>query len=313
MYAIGFDIGGTKCAVSIGELGEGSIRVLGRYEIPTTTPHETMDALLPQAIEWKKKYSVTSAGISCGGPLDSATGVIVSPPNLPLWHGFAIVDYIKEKSGLIAALENDANACAVAEWKFGAGQGTRNMVFFTFGTGLGAGLILDGKLYSGTSGNAGELGHIRLSKTGPVGYGKEGSFEGFCSGGGISRLAVMMAKRRKNMPKCIEAMGGYEAVTTKKLAEAAFAGDRFAKKVFDKSGEMLGKGLSLVIDIVNPQRVVIGGVFMRSGELLIPAMKRVIEQEELTDSARVCEIVPAKLSENVGDIAALAIAEGVQV
>jgi glucokinase len=123
----------------------------------------------------------------------------------------------------------------------------------------------------------------------------------------------MMAQRRKTMPKCIEKMGGYEGVTTKKLAEAAFAGDRFAKSVFDKSGEMLGKGLSLVIDIINPERVVIGGVFMRSGELLVPAMRRVIEAEALTDSARVCEIVGAKLSENVGDIAALAIAEGVQV
>ena len=313
MYAIGFDIGGTKCAVSIGELGEGSIRVLGRLEVPTTTPHETMDALLPKAIEWKEAYGAAVAGISCGGPLDSKTGVIVSPPNLPLWHGFAIVDYIKQKSGLAAALENDANACAVAEWKFGAGQGTQNMVFFTFGTGLGAGLILDGRLYSGTNGNAGEFGHIRLAKTGPVGYGKEGSFEGFCSGGGISRLAVMMAKKCKKCPKCIEDMGGFDGVTTKKLAEAAKAGDRFAKKVFDKSGEMLGKGMSLVIDIVNPERVVIGGVFMRSGELLVPAMKRVIEKEALTDSARVCEIVPAKLSENVGDIAALAIAEGVQV
>ena len=310
MYAIGFDIGGTKCAVSIGELNKGSIHVLGRHEIPTTTPHETMDALLARAIEWKEEYGVLAAGVSCGGPLDSATGVIVSPPNLPAWHGFAIVDYIRNKSGIEAVLENDANACAVAEWKFGAGQGTRNMVFFTFGTGLGAGLILDGKLYSGTNGNAGEFGHIRLAKTGPVGYGKEGSFEGFCSGGGISRLAVMMAKRRRQMPKCIADMGGYEAVTTKKLAEASFAGDRFAKQVFDKSGEMLGRGLSLVIDIINPERVVIGGVFMRSGELLIPAMQKAIDREALSDSAHVCEIVAAKLSENVGDIAALAIAEG---
>ena len=313
MYAIGFDIGGTKCAVSLGEIQSGSIRVLHRFEIPTTTPKETMDALIPYAVEWKNTYGAKTAGISCGGPLDSTTGVIVSPPNLPRWHGFAIVDYIQKKSGLTAALENDANACAVAEWKFGAGQGTRNMVFFTFGTGLGAGLILDGKLYSGTNGNAGEFGHIRLAKSGPVGYGKEGSFEGFCSGGGISRLAVMMAKRRKTMPACIEKMGGYDGVTTKKLAEAAFAGDRFAKSVFDKSGEMLGKGLSLVIDIINPERVVIGGVFMRSGALLIPAMQRVINKEALPDSAGVCEIVPAKLSENVGDIAALAIAEGVSV
>ena len=313
MYAIGFDIGGTKCAVSLGEIGNGSIRVIKREELSTSAPHETMDRLLVHAVKWKNEYGVLSAGISCGGPLDSGRGVIVAPPNLPLWHGFAIVDYIMEKSGLCAVLENDANACAVAEWKFGAGQGTRNMVFFTFGTGLGAGLILDGRLYGGTNGNAGEFGHVRLSKSGPVGYGKEGSFEGFCSGGGIARLAVMMAKRLRTVPKCIENMGGYEAVTAKKLAEAAFSGDKFAKRVFDKSGEMLGKGLSLVIDILNPERIVIGGVFMRSGELLVPSMKRVIEEEALTDSARMCEIVPAKLSENVGDIAALAIAEGVCV
>jgi glucokinase len=108
-------------------------------------------------------------------------------------------------------------------------------------------------------------------------------------------------------------MGGYEGVTTKKLAEFAFAGDRFAKSVFDKSGEMLGKGLSMVIDIVNPERIVIGGVFMRSGELLIPSMRRVIRKEALAGSASVCEIVGARLSENVGDIAALAIAEGAEI
>jgi glucokinase len=313
MYAIGFDIGGTKCAVSLGEIDCGSIRVLHRREIPTGLPQETMDELLTHAVKWKEEYGAESAGISCGGPLDSASGVIVSPPNLPLWHGFSIVDYVKEKSGLSAVLENDANACAVAEWKFGAGKGTKNMVFFTFGTGLGAGLILDGRLYGGANGNAGEFGHVRLAKNGPNGYGKDGSFEGFCSGGGISRLAAIMAKRRKKLPKCIEEMGGIDSITTKKLAEAAFAGDSFAKSVFNKSGEMLGKGLSLVIDIINPERIVIGGVFMRSGELLIPSMRREIEKEALTDSARVCEIVPASLSENVGDVAALAIAKGVNV
>jgi glucokinase len=243
--------------------------------------------------------------------LDSEKGMIISPPNLPEgWWNFAIVEYIKNRFGLHAKLENDANACAVAEWRFGAGKGTLNMVFFTFGTGLGAGLILDGKLYRGTNGNAGEAGHIRLAKSGPIGYGKEGSFEGFCSGGGIARIAVIMAKRRKQMPKCIQAMGGYDQVTTKALSQAAFAGDRFAKSVFAKSGEMLGRGLSVIIDILNPQKIVLGGVFMRSGELLIPAMKKQIEKESLIDSARVCEIVPAQLSENIGDIAALSVANG---
>jgi len=311
MYYVGFDIGGTKCAVSLGELKENEVKILAREEVPTSLPIETMEQLAKHVEMFQREKNVVSAGISCGGPLNTEKGVILTPPNLPSWHGFPIVEYIQKRFNLKATLENDANACAVAEWKFGAGRGATNMVFFTFGTGLGAGLILNGKLYSGTNGNAGEFGHMRLAKSGPVGYGKAGSFEGFCSGGGISRLAIEMGKRCKTMPECIREMGGYESVTTKKLSQAAFAGDKFAKKVFAKSGEMLGKGLSVVIDVLNPEKIVLGGVFMRSSKLLIPTMEKEIRKEALTDSARVCEIVPAQLSENIGDIAALSIAGGV--
>lgn len=309
-YCIGFDIGGTKCAVSLGEVADGNIRVLAREETPTLEdPQQTLSILAPFVKEWAKTYGVTNAGISCGGPLDSKKGLIISPPNLSCgWHGFYIVEYVKQQFGLDAKLQNDANACAVAEWKFGAGRGTKNMVFFTFGTGLGAGLILDGKLYAGTNDNAGEAGHIRLAKKGPVGFGGAGSFEGFCSGGGITRLAKIMAARCKKMPECIEKMGGMDEITTKKLAAAAFAGDTFAKRVFAASGEKLGKGLSIIIDILNPEKIVIGGVFMRSSALLIPSMKKVLEREALGESLQVCEIVPAQLSENIGDIAALSLA-----
>ncbi|MBR2375399.1 MAG: ROK family protein, partial [Clostridia bacterium] len=241
-------------------------------------------------------------------PLNSVTGTILCPPNLPGWENFAIVEYIRTQYGVAARLENDANACAVAEWKFGAGIGAKNMVFLTFGTGLGAGFILDGRLYAGTNGNAGEVGHIRLSRSGPIGYGKIGSFESFCSGGGITRLAIRMAKKEKQMPDCIKSLGGYEKVTTKELSKFAFAGDAFAKSVFEKSGEMLGKGLSLLIDLLNPERIVLGGVFMRSGELLIPAMQKELKREALVNSYEVCQIVPAKLSENIGDIAAISVA-----
>ena len=309
-YYIGFDIGGTKCAVSLGEVKNDNIRVMERHETPTLdNPQATLSVLAPFVKGWVKEYGVTMAGISCGGPLDSQKGLIVSTPNLSTgWHGFYIVEYVKQEFGLSAKLQNDANACAVAEWKFGAGRGTKNMVFFTFGTGLGAGLILDGKLYSGTNDNAGEAGHIRLAKKGPVGFGGAGSFEGFCSGGGITRLAKIMAARCKKLPECIENMGGMDEITTKKLAQAAFAGDKFAKRVFAKSGEKLGKGLSIIIDILNPEKIVIGGVFMRSSALLIPAMKKVLEKEALAESMQVCEIVPAQLSENIGDVAALALA-----
>ena len=309
MYYIGFDIGGTKCAVSVGQVDCNNIRIVERKEVPTTkNPLETMGLLDEWVRAYLKKYPIESAGISCGGPLDSQKGVILCPPNLPGWENFGIVEYIKKNYNLNAKLENDANACAIAEWKFGAGRYATNMIFLTFGTGLGAGLILDGKLYSGTNGNAGEGGHIRLAKNGPWGYGKMGSFEGFCSGGGIARLAEIMGRKKKEMPQCIADMGGYEKITTKKLAEVAFLGDEFVKQVFAKSGEMLGKGLSILIDVLNPEKIVLGGVFMRSSKLLIPSMQKQIQKEALTDCASVCEIVPAKLSENIGDIAAVSVA-----
>lgn len=306
MYYLGLDIGGTKCAVSVGEVEQNDVRILERNEVATTrNPLETLGSLDQYVREYLKKYPVSRVGISCGGPLDSDGGIIVCPPNLPGWENFAVVDYVKNKYGLSARLENDANACAVAEWKFGAGIGAKNMVFLTFGTGLGAGLILNGKLYAGTNGNAGEAGHIRLSRSGPFGYGKNGSFEGFCSGGGIARLAAEMAKKQKNLPDYMQEKNG---VTTKRLAQAAFADDPFAKKVFDRSGKMLGKGLSVLIDILNPEKIVIGGVFMRSGELLVPSMQKEIDREALSCSRKVCQIVPAKLSENIGDIAAISVA-----
>ncbi len=304
-YYLGFDVGGTKCAISVGEVDNtGGIAILERYETLTeTSPQATFDKLSWKIKAYQKRYKIVGAGISCGGPLNTQTGVIVSPPNLVGWHGFAIVKYVKERYGIIAKLENDANACALAEWKFGAGKGCKNMAFFTFGTGLGAGLILDGKLYQGTNGNAGEAGHIRLAPRGPIGYNKKGSFEGFCSGGGIARLAKQMARRLKDPPKYMDG-----DITTKELAKKAFDGDEFAKKVFAKSGDMLGQGLSILVDILNPEKIVLGGVFMRSAELLLPTMQRRMKKECLSASLSVCQIVKAELSENIGDFAALAIA-----
>lgn len=294
-YIIGYDIGGTKCAVSVGKVEEKKITILDRYEVKTTrSPEETLVALEGETRRFCEKYAVSSIGISCGGPLDSKKGQLYKVANLPGWENFKIVEYLEEKFGLKAYLQNDANACALVEWKFGAGRGTKNMVFITMGTGLGAGLIIDGKLYSGTNDNAGEVGHIRLADDGPIGFGKVGSFEGFCSGGGIARLA--------------ESMGAEKGITAKRLAENARKGDEVAKRVFEKSGEMLGKGLSVLIDILNPEMIVIGGVFMRSGDLLIPSMEKVLKKESLNFALDVCKIVPARLKENVGDFAAISVA-----
>ena len=309
---IGFDIGGTKCAVCIGHEVDGNLQIIGKKSIPTDhsiSPYEMIERMCTLAEEMTDK--IDCIGISCGGPLDSKRGIIQSPPNLPGWDDIKIVEYLEKKYGCKAYLQNDANACAVAEWKYGAGQGCENMIFLTFGTGLGAGLILNGKLYAGTSDMAGECGHMRLASFGPVGYGKAGSFEGFCSGGGIAQLGQMMARESLQMGKAVSYCSDLkelDAITAKSIAEHANEGCEDAKEVFRACGEKLGYGLSILIDILNPERIVLGSIFQRSEHLLRESMDKVIRKECLEAASSVCKILPAFLEENIGDYAALAVA-----
>ena len=304
MY-IGIDIGGTKCAVTKGD-AEGNI--LQKIKFPTTDKENTLKAIFNAVEEMGEADAI---GVSCGGPLDSKKGLIMSPPNLPGWDNVPIVKMLTEKFNIPAFLQNDANACALADWKFGAGKGCENMLFFTFGTGLGAGIILNGKLYEGTNGMAGEAGHIRLADSGPVGYGKEGSFEGFCSGGGIARLGKKYAEEKLSAGERVSfcnSISELENITAKSIAECAFKGNQDAIEIYEICGAYLGKGLSIIIDILNPERIVLGSIFQRCERLLRPKMEEVLKKECLVYALEVCEIVPAKLGDDIGDYAALAIA-----
>ena len=313
MNILGFDIGGTKCAVITAFWNGEEIKILKKEKCETDrsiTPVEMIDRLIALAdniIDGKPD----AIGISCGGPLDSKKGVIMNPPNLPGWDNIEIVKQIEAHYGVPTHLQNDANACAVAEWKFGAGKGSDNVIFLTFGTGLGAGLILDGRLYSGTNDNAGEVGHIRLFDFGPVGYGKAGSFEGFCSGGGIGQMGYTKALEMAQMgkyPAYFKPGMTAADVTAKTVADAADAGDETAIEVYRNCGEYLGRGLSILIDILNPQVIVIGSIFGRSHNLLWEHTEKVINKEALALSAKCCKVVPAGLGEKIGDYAAIATA-----
>lgn len=320
MNLIGIDIGGTKCAVILGLLSEkGEVKILDK-NTRSTADYPTPALMLPQ---FRKGISdllinhhltiedISAIGISCGGPLDSKRGIILSPPNLPGWDDIQIVDIFEKEYHIPVAIQNDANACALAEWKFGAGRGTMNMIFLTFGTGMGAGLILDGKLYSGTNDNAGEVGHIRLDRMGPVGYGKAGSFEGFCSGGGIAQLARTMALEKSQMGEKVSfcnTIPDLQNISAQSVAEAANRGDLLAIKIFEECGTYLGKGLSVIIDILNPECIVLGSIFVRSSHLLIKPMEKAITEESLPLARKVCRIVPAQLDEQIGDIASLSVA-----
>lgn len=305
---IGLDIGGTKCAISTGECSDGAIKILSREEFPTAGLSwrqvleefaRRIDELASSRLQLKSPTlsSLSAIGISCGGPLDSRRGVIMSPPNLPGWDDVPVVDFFCERFNVPVAVQNDANACALAEYLYGSGRGVRNLVFMTFGTGLGAGIIVDGKLYSGANDNAGEIGHIRLAPTGPVGYNKEGSAEGFCSGAGMARLA----KIRKGLD-----------LTTKELFARVRVGDPDCTEVFRESAEKLATILAFTIDILNPEIIALGGVFMRNADLFMPIVDPILDREALPLARKVCRIVPAELGENIGDYAALAVAGGLQ-
>lgn len=271
----------------------------------TGGPQETL-ARFGAEIERLPSAGERVFGVSCGGPLDAVRGVILSPPNLPGWDGIAICDELTARFGGRAFLMNDANACALAEWQSGAGRGCRSMIFLTMGTGMGSGLILDGRLYAGATGDAGEVGHLRLAPDGPVGFGKAGSFEGFCSGGGIAQLARarVAAYPGDTMLKRFPP----EELTAHAVALAAGQGDDLALDLWAEVGRRLGEALALLIDVLNPERIVIGSIYARCERFIAPSLRSTLGREALGPSVAACRIVPAALGETIGSHAALAIA-----
>jgi glucokinase len=311
---LGLDIGGTKCSVVVGDT---SFSVLRKVSFDTNTGRGWKSILteftghIKKLLDDNNQYNLKRIGISCGGPLDSKKGIIYSPPNLPGWDNVPITRIFSDEFGVETMLQNDANACALAEWLMGAGKGTSNMIFLTFGTGMGAGLILNGRLYSGTNDLGGEVGHIRLAKTGPVGYGKEGSFEGFCSGGGIARLAKTIVTEKLNNNQIVNFCPYLEKVQdidTKMIALAASTGDPVANEIIGISAEYLGQALSTLVDILNPECIVIGSIYARNEMLFKPLIEKVLRQEALPAALEVCRIVPAGLGDSIGDFAALCVA-----
>lgn len=307
MY-IGIDIGGTKCAVSGADIVDGKLNIVHKYRMETPAgmePEKVTNLLMDEILKWNEKMD--AVGISCGGPLNSEKGIILSPPNLPGWDEVEIVRMVEEKLHTSAFLQNDANAGALAEWLFGAGKGKDDVIFLTFGTGMGAGLVLNGKLYEGKQCLAGEAGHVRLSSFGPSGFGKSGSFEGFCSGGGIAQLAENAVRvcRQTGKTTALETTG---AMSAKWAAECARNGDAPAIEVFHICGRMLGSGLAVLVDLLNPEMIILGSIYGRCQELLEPSMREVLAEECLPAALENCQIVPALLGEQIGDFAALSCA-----
>ncbi len=297
---LGIDIGGTKTAAVLGTL-DGHI--LDRAEAPTPARQpfdvawgrivDTADRVLASA-RTKGLQRPGAISVAIGGPLDIERGIIESPPHLPTWDHVPLKQRLEEHYGLPVLVEHDGNAGALAEFYFGAGQGVSNLIYLTMGTGLGAGIILNGQIYHGISDAAGEVGHIRLSENGPTEYGKAGSFEGYCSGAGIVQMA-----RLRGLDF------GHREVTTRAIVEAALSGEPDAHRLIEEVGTWLGRGMGILVDILNPEKIVVCTLGMLLGEMLLGPARAAMRQEALEVTAKACEVVPARLGDDLSSTMAL--------
>jgi glucokinase len=234
-----------------------------------------------------------ATGVSIGGPLDHARGIVRSPPNLPGWDGIPLGDMLSERYGVPAHVEHDAKAGLLAEWMFGAARGCTDAIFLTLGTGLGCGVISGGRLLRGARDAAGEVGHWRMAARGPRAYGKAGSWEAFTSGAGLPRLAASLYPGR--WPT---------TVTAADLVTLARDGDVAAGRVVHRSASWLGRGIAQLVDLLDPQAVVLGALGWRAADLYLPTVRRIVSAEASPREPAV-RIEPAQLGEQLGDVAAL--------
>jgi glucokinase len=308
----GVDIGGTKTAVV---LSSSPPAILKRIEFPTL-PAEGPDPCIQKIVAALRSLlserNMTPAqlgaiGVSCGGPLDPVTGVIQSPPNLWTWDNVPIRSILEKEFGVECLLENDANAGALAEYWFGAGRGAQSIVFITMGTGFGSGLILDGRLYRGVSNLAGEIGHVRLTETGPRAFGKTGCAEAWASGAGMAN-AGREAVRSATVNGESTMLANLDTLTAREIWQAARQNDAVAQRIVRSTGERLGEACAIFADLINPDRIIVGGLALRMGDALLEPARLVMQREALPGAAAVCTIVPAALGERIGDVAALCVA-----
>jgi glucokinase len=297
-WILGLDIGGTKTAVvagtRAGEVLESRVHAMSA----TATFEQSWDAIRRLADDIiLERGRPGIIGVSIGGPLDTHNGVVLSPPNLPGWDAIPLRTMCEAHFGVRTHVEHDARTGALAEWMFGAARGARHVAFLTFGTGLGCGLIIDGRLHRGAADSAGEVGHWRMAQRGPTAFGKAGSWEAFASGAGLPRLARHLYPRRA-WPADLNA---------EMLIGLARDGDAVAGRVVEAAAVWLGRGIAYLVDLLDPEIVVLGSLAVRAGDLFLPTASRTVRLETLPRTHG-CRIVVAGLGEHLGDVAALSAA-----
>jgi glucokinase len=304
---LALDIGGTKLAAGV---VDSTGRVHSFHAAPSE-PERGPDDGLARLFELGRRaiadagLEVTAVGVGCGGPLDSERGVLLAPLHLPGWRDVPVVARARQAFGVSGALENDATAAAAGEHRFGAGAGARHMVYLTLSTGVGGGVIVDGRLYRGAMGNGGELGHVTVDWHGRPcrGCGRRGCLEAYASGTSIGERAAEALATGDHQ----SILAALERPTAADVAAAARDGDRLAVQLWDETVLALACGLTSIVNLFEPEVVVLGGGVTRAGEQLLGPVRREVEAHAVRPAGSPLAIRQSALGDQVGIVGAATI------
>lgn len=307
-YKIGVDVGGTNVKIALVDK-KGSIVYSNTVPTRAEMGYEYTISNIKQAIYDLMKETKTNKdvieGIGFGfpGQIDCDNGIVRIAPNIPGWVNVPIASIIQEEFGIATRVDNDVRCAALGELNFGAGKGCQNLICITVGTGIGSGLIINGKLVRGSNNAAGEIGHIKLQMhDGPIcGCGDTGCLEAFASGPSIVAMAeeyILGGKSTKYRELA------NPDITPYIVAEAAKQGDKVAKKIYDIIGEYIGIGMASVVNLLNPEKIVIGGGVADAGDLLFDPIIRTIKDRAMPIQGEAVQVVPAELGNSAGVIGA---------
>ncbi len=307
-YLIGVDLGGTNLKVALlnlkGEIKEKiSILTEQGKEVVLRQIVESIGEVIEKAKV--KKSAILGLGLGTPGLVDSLKGIVRSFTNIRGWKNVPLKEYVEKNAGFPTYIDNDVNLMALGELMCGAGQGVKNLVCLTLGTGVGGGIIIEGKIYRGSTLSAGEVGHIPVNADGPhCRCGGYGCLERYVGNAYIVEKAVKAIEggRRSLIKKLAE--DNLEAITPWTIFQAARRGDKLAKEIWEETGRYVGIALSGVINLLNPEMIVIGGGVAQAGKLLFEPVRRTVKERAMSIPAGKVKIVPAKLGEDAGLIGA---------
>lgn len=307
-YKIGVDVGGTNVKIALVDK-KGNIVYSNTVPTMAEMGYEYTISNIKQAIydlmkETKNsKEVIEGIGFGFPGQVDCDKGIVRLAPNIPGWVDVPIASIIEEEFGIVAKIDNDVRCAALGELNFGAGRGCQNLICITVGTGIGSGLVINGKLVRGANNAAGEIGHIKLQmQGGPIcGCGDTGCMEAFASGPAIVAMAEKYILGGKST-KYRELAN--PDITPYIVAEAAKQGDTVAKRIYETIGEYIGIGMASVVNLLNPEKIVIGGGVADAGALLLEPIKRTLKERAMPIQAESVEVVSAELGNTAGVIGA---------